>query len=693
MQQPIMARLTGDFWDSWPELSGHFAYAAQLEQYSSPLFSPDLDMLPMGWIAHVGTGPRFSLLTEAEQRSMMTQWVIARMPLIWGGDPVRSNASTLALLTNQQVLDVQTESCRNVQLPTTGSNTSIVWVAQGKPADTRIVAVFNLADGAAKITLPLSAVGLAADTQVAVQDLWASKAVPVVGGAVHCALGPHASCLLKLRGGGLSSGSLSRSPAFKSDDHNTDGVHPLWHDFEWTAWWGDDNSSSSDDDAKVKTLAVETDDATTLQSLKADDELAMQSDLVHEGGYSSGGKPYEGAADHALPWMGQDCGTVPLSCKPNCATAIATAVTKCSSGGGGTVLLSAGIYVLNDTAIADGQMLIVLNNVHRVALVGAASSRDSSGRHTRSLASTPSTKAPGKSTTLMIYGLRGAFEVSNSSNVAFRFFEVDMVRQPYTYGKCVAVAKNAFSIEYDPGIYPFLSHNVVPAYLLQVRSVTGFDRTAWRMPHDGVDIYTTADPYPVILHGNNSTLTVHGSLSTNTNFNHNRIKVGGYYILRHHVYGLGGFTIDRVVNVELTEINLYSAAGMGFLFERSSNVHLKNCGVRRRPGRPMSITADASHFSECNGTVHLDGVHFEGQGDDGVNVHGRFYDVQAVEMPGNFHAVGTGGSSNASRSGSRFELGGSPAAHGQTTPPDVGGRYQFRSATASANHPSECRWL
>lgn len=70
-KQPIMARLTGDFWDNWQELKGHFAFAAQAEQFSSPLFSPDLDMLPMGWIAHVGTGPRFSLLTETEQRSMM----------------------------------------------------------------------------------------------------------------------------------------------------------------------------------------------------------------------------------------------------------------------------------------------------------------------------------------------------------------------------------------------------------------------------------------------------------------------------------------------------------------------------------------------------------------------------------------------------------------------------------------------
>ena len=164
-------------------------------------------MLPMGWIAHVGTGPRFSQLTETEQRSMMTQWVIARAPLIWGGDPVRSNASTLALLTNQQVLDVQTESCRNVQLPTKRVNTSIVWVAQGKAAEERLVAMFNIADKAASVALSLSEIGLASEKHVDAQDLWAGQRpsrAPVAGGAVHCALEPHGSCLLKLRGGGQS---------------------------------------------------------------------------------------------------------------------------------------------------------------------------------------------------------------------------------------------------------------------------------------------------------------------------------------------------------------------------------------------------------------------------------------------------------------------------------------------------------
>lgn len=42
LKQPMMARLTGDFWDVWSQLKAHFAYAAELAQYSTPLFSPDL---------------------------------------------------------------------------------------------------------------------------------------------------------------------------------------------------------------------------------------------------------------------------------------------------------------------------------------------------------------------------------------------------------------------------------------------------------------------------------------------------------------------------------------------------------------------------------------------------------------------------------------------------------------------------
>jgi hypothetical protein len=170
------------------------------------------------------------------------------------------------------------------------------------------------------------------------------------------------------------------------------------------------------------------------------------------------------------------------------------------------------------------------------------------------------------------------------------------------------------------------------------------------MARGPIDIYSTANPFKATLDGPDK-LTVHGGSG---------IRVGDSYVLRHHVYGLNGFSFENVSSPQLEDVQLYSIPGMGFYMRHSSDVHLKNCGVRWRPGRPMSITADASHFSECSGSVHLDGVHFEGQGDDGLNVHGTFHDVRAVDPATN-----------------TFELGSRPA--GGISDMNVGGRYEFRN--------------
>ena len=110
-------------------------------------------------------------------------------------------------------------------------------------------------------------------------------------------------------------------------------------------------------------------------------------------------------------------------------------------------------------------------------------------------------------------------------------------------------------------------------------------------------------------------------------------RVGDWYVLRHMVYGPSGIGVNGCSDVLIEDVQLFSIPGMGFPMGQSKNLHLKNCGVRFRGGtggRPMSTTADASHFNECSGTVRLEGVHFEGQGDDGLNVHGMFHDVRKL---------------------------------------------------------------
>ena len=138
------------------------------------------------------------------------------------------------------------------------------------------------------------------------------------------------------------------------------------------------------------------------------------------------------------------------------------------------------------------------------------------------------------------------------------------------------------------------------------------------------------------------------------------VTQGDYYVLRHQIYSFNAFSFNNVTAPTLSDVTIWSIPGMvrvrtltltisihvhlplehnmqlaelyqeetfrihflactqGFYFGKSTDITIRNSSVRARPGRPMSITADASHVEEASGSVHLDGVHFEQQGDDGL---------------------------------------------------------------------------
>ena len=69
-------------------------------------------MLPLG---HIGIraergDDRSSLLTHDEQYTLMSMWSIFRSPLMFGGDIPSSDAFTIDILTNPEVLDVNQHS-------------------------------------------------------------------------------------------------------------------------------------------------------------------------------------------------------------------------------------------------------------------------------------------------------------------------------------------------------------------------------------------------------------------------------------------------------------------------------------------------------------------------------------------------------------------------------------------------------
>ena len=160
-----MYRITNDDWDSWGDIfPSHFDTAAAFAAKGliaapglggRPSF-PDLDMLPLGFITNASDDHPFknTSLTPNEQRTQLTLWAMARSPLFFGGDLNVLDDLTFSLLTNKDILLVDSTSINNHQVRQTG--TLRVWtatIASSKSgAAVYFAAAFNTDTSAAKGT-------------------------------------------------------------------------------------------------------------------------------------------------------------------------------------------------------------------------------------------------------------------------------------------------------------------------------------------------------------------------------------------------------------------------------------------------------------------------------------------------------------------------------------------------------------
>ena len=175
-----MWRICDDLWDRWDDVEANFARLARWAPLAGPEGWPDADMLPLGRIgirAERGE-PREGALTLAERRTLVTLWVMARSPLMIGGDLPTSAPETIALFTNDDVLEVLRESTGNREL--LRERDLVVWAAER--GETRWVAVFNTAGEARELPFDTRALGLGL-APAGVVDVWDAASVAVE--AVH----------------------------------------------------------------------------------------------------------------------------------------------------------------------------------------------------------------------------------------------------------------------------------------------------------------------------------------------------------------------------------------------------------------------------------------------------------------------------------------------------------------------------
>jgi hypothetical protein len=136
-----MWRISDDFWDTWPALLEQFERLARWNPHRGRGHWPDADMLPLGVLE---LGRRSSRFTPDEQRTLVTLWSIARSPLIHGGDMTKTDAHTLELLTNDEVIAVNQRSEGN--RPLFDREGLVVWTARVPGSPDRYLALFNTRD-------------------------------------------------------------------------------------------------------------------------------------------------------------------------------------------------------------------------------------------------------------------------------------------------------------------------------------------------------------------------------------------------------------------------------------------------------------------------------------------------------------------------------------------------------------------
>jgi hypothetical protein len=191
-----MWRISNDFWDRWVDIRKQFDLMKEWQGKVHPGGWPDADMLPLG---HIGIRAergvdRPSLLTHDEQLTLMSMWAIFRSPLMFGGDIPTSDAFTIDLLTNREVLDVNQHSDHGREAYRTAD--LVCWTADVPGSSAKYLTVSNISDTQQEVKLPWSSLGMTAK-KVAVRDLWAHQDLGSID-TVAVPLRPHATVLWKL---------------------------------------------------------------------------------------------------------------------------------------------------------------------------------------------------------------------------------------------------------------------------------------------------------------------------------------------------------------------------------------------------------------------------------------------------------------------------------------------------------------
>ncbi len=200
-----MWRTNNDLADEWAAVVLNGFENLKLSQFAGPGHWNDLDMLMVGkanWPAHLGQytipadPPRPTKLTPEEQLTHISLWSLMASPMLFSGDLSQLDPQTIAMLTNDDVVDINQDA---LGAPVTVvSDVGGARVLSRRLADGSIaVGLFNMNTAATRVSVDFQVLGMSGFSRVKVRNLWRGIEMYAAKG-IRADVAPHGVALVKL---------------------------------------------------------------------------------------------------------------------------------------------------------------------------------------------------------------------------------------------------------------------------------------------------------------------------------------------------------------------------------------------------------------------------------------------------------------------------------------------------------------
>ncbi len=228
----------------------------------------------------------------------------------------------------------------------------------------------------------------------------------------------------------------------------------------------------------------------------------------------------------------------------------------------------------------------------------------------------------GQGSTFIFHGIVQPLLIMDSERVTVRGVGIDYAIPHHSQGIVTQTGADFYEMTVDQKAFP---HEFRDGALVFKGKGWEAREPGWGIVFDGKTGEIVADTADYKFGGKTTELAP-GRYRVEKDIAKSGIKIGDALTMRQATVSMRphpAIVLYRAKDTVLENCPIHAAHGMGLLAQRSENIRVTGGGVhpRKGSGRYFSTNADATHYSNCKGTIISEKGVYSGMMDDAINVH------------------------------------------------------------------------